>query len=140
MVDLGAAEPAETPRRILVADDKETLRETVADYLRSKGMEVELARDGEEALQKVGSSHFDLVLSDIRMPRRNGYEVFSGVRDLSPDTKVILMTAFGYDPDHTLVRSAREGLTKVLFKPFDMEDLHEAVTAALAAPASPPQQ
>ncbi len=140
MVDLRTAGPPETRRRILVADDKEAFRETVADYLRSKGMEVELASDGEEALRKVAENHFAVVVSDIRMPRRNGYEVFSGVRRMSPDTKIILMTAFGYDPDHALVKSAREGLTKVLFKPFPMEDLYEAITAALTAPAAPPNQ
>jgi PAS domain S-box-containing protein len=135
MVDLGTDVSAPSCPRILVADDKKALREAVAGYLRSRDMEVELASDGAEALRKVGSSHFDLVLSDIRMPRKNGYEVFSGVRRISPDTKVILMTAFGYDPDHALVRSAREGLTRVLFKPFKMEELYEAITAALAAPA-----
>jgi PAS domain S-box-containing protein len=137
MVDLRAAGPPETRRRILVADDKEAFRETVADYLRSRGMEVELASDGEEVLQKVAENHFDLVVSDIRMPRRNGYEVLNGVRRLSPNTKVVLMTAFGYDPDHVLVRSAREGLSNVLFKPFRMEELYDAITAALAAPAGP---
>ncbi len=134
MVDLGTQVAVPSRPRILVADDKQAFREAVAGYLRSRDMDVELASDGEEALQKVASAHFDLVLSDIRMPRKNGYEVFSGVRRASPDTRVILMTAFGYDPDHTLVRSAREGLTRVLFKPFKMEELYEAITAALAAP------
>ncbi len=137
MVDLGAGSDVPSRVRILVADDKEALREAVAGYLRSRGMDVALAADGEEALEKAASAHFDLVLSDIRMPRKNGYEVFSGVRRVSPDTKVILMTAFGYDPDHALVRSAQEGLTRVLFKPFKMEELYEAITAALAAPAAP---
>jgi PAS domain S-box-containing protein len=136
MVDLGPDVAPPSRPRILVADDKKALREAVAGYLRSRDMEVELASDGEEALQKATSSHFDVVLSDIRMPRKNGYEVFSGVRRVSPDTKVILMTAFGYDPDHALVRSTREGLTKVLFKPFKMEELYETITAALAAPTS----
>ena len=138
MVDLGTPAPREARLRILVADDQKAFLNTVAEFLRSKEMEVEVASDGEAALQKVAASHFDLVLSDIRMPRKNGYEVFSGVRRLRPDTKVILMTAFGYDPDHVLVKSAQEGLTKVLFKPFRMEDLYEAITATLAAPAAPP--
>jgi PAS domain S-box-containing protein len=134
MVDLGTPAPPEAPSRILVADDKDAFRNTVAEFLRGKGLEVEVARDGQEALDKVAGGHFNLVLSDIRMPRKNGYEVFSGVRRLSPDTHVILMTAFGYDPDHVLVKSAQEGLTKVLFKPFGMEDLYETVIATLAAP------
>ena len=71
------------------------------------------------------------------MPNRNGYEVFEGVRATDPGTKVILMTAYGYDPTHSIVRASEEGLCAVLYKPFlgrlcgGAGDLHAAALQRL---------
>jgi DNA-binding NtrC family response regulator len=65
------------------------------------------------------------------MPGRNGYEVFEGVRSVDPRTKVILMTAYGYDPSHSIVKAAEFGLTDVLYKPFQMARVREAIVKAL---------
>jgi DNA-binding NtrC family response regulator len=64
------------------------------------------------------------------MPDRNGYEVFSAVRRSCPETQVILMTGFGYDPHHSIVRASQEGLKSVLFKPFEIELLLTQVREA----------
>ena len=78
---------------------------------------------------------FDIVVSDIKMEDRNGYEVFSEVRKRVPDVPVILMTGFGYDPHHSIVRASHDGLQCVLFKPFQVERLLEEVRKALAVEA-----
>jgi PAS domain S-box-containing protein len=118
--------------RILVADDRQFIREFLRDFLVLEGFQVDVACDGEEALQKAKAAHYDLVLSDIKMPHRNGYEVFAGVRETDPGTKVILMTAYGYDPSHSIVKASDEGLSDVLYKPFQMARVRDAIVKALS--------
>ncbi|MBU0716747.1 MAG: response regulator [Planctomycetes bacterium] len=118
-------------KHILVADDEDIIRETVQDVLRGYGCEVSTATDGAMAIQLVTSHQFDLVLSDIKMPLRSGYEVFAATKDANPDTPVILTTGFGYDPNHSIVRARREGLASVLFKPFKVDQLLAEIRMAL---------
>ncbi len=117
--------------RILVADDREYIREFLRDFLALEGFEVDTARDGAEAVDMARERHYDLVLSDIKMPGKNGYEVFAGVRESDPGTKVILMTAYGYDPSHSIVKASEAGLSDVLYKPFQMARVREAIVRAL---------
>ena len=74
---------------------------------------------------------FDVLVSDIRMPDKTGYEIFAEARKLYADLPVILMTGFGYDPHHSIVRASQEGLQCVLFKPFQADRLIEEVHKAL---------
>lgn len=120
-------------KRILIADDEEIIRETVRDVLSSHGCTVVTAADGAEAIQQVQSQPFDLVLSDIQMPLKNGYEVFAASKQTNAAVPVILTTGFGYDPNHSIVRARREGLASVLFKPFKVDQLIGEVRAALQA-------
>jgi len=122
-------------KRILVADDEDVIRETIGDVLTKAGALVMTARDGNEAIAMIRAQHFDLVLSDIKMPGRNGYEVFAAAREASEHCPVILITGFGYDPNHAIVRASKEGLAGVLFKPFKVEQLLEEVHRALAPAA-----
>lgn len=119
-------------KRILIADDEDIIRETIAQVLSMQGAYPTMASDGAEALRLVRSQSFDLILSDIKMPNSNGYEVFSAARERSPNVPVILTTGFGYDPNHAIVKASREGLTGVLFKPFKVEQLLDQVRLALA--------
>ncbi len=125
-------DPMLSGKRILVADDEDIIRETVAEVLTRAGARPVLASDGNEAVAIIGSQRLDLVLSDIKMPNRNGYEVFAAVQNTDLPCPVILMTGFGYDPNHSIVRASREGLAGVLFKPFKVEQLLEDVRNALA--------
>jgi DNA-binding NtrC family response regulator len=75
--------------------------------------------------------HFDIILADIRMPHKNGYEVFGAAKDKHAETCVILMTGFGYDPNHSIVRARQEGLSAVLFKPFKVDQLLTELRAAM---------
>ena len=124
--------------RILVADDEVNIRKNVRDVLEKRGCTVTLAKDGQEACGIIDSqtTPFDLVLSDIKMPYRNGYEIFAAVQRKSPGVPVILMTGFGYDPHHSIVRASQDGLSGVLFKPFKVDQLIEEVENGLAKTAS----
>ncbi len=127
------SDPIISGKKILVVDDEPMIRETVRDVLLSYGCDVTIAEDGDKAVDQIRAAEFDLVLSDIKMPCRNGYEVFAAAKDANPDTPVILMTGFGYDPNHSIVRARREGLTAVLFKPFKVDQLLGEIRAALHA-------
>ncbi|HRK31992.1 MAG TPA: response regulator [Tepidisphaeraceae bacterium] len=135
---LGAADvkattdPVLLGARILVADDVDDIRKTIHDVLRKYQVNVISASSGAEAIAQVEAQDFDLVLSDIKMPDKSGYDVFAAVRKRSTTTPVILMTGFGYDPNHCIVRASQEGLQAVLFKPFRVEQMVTEVRKALA--------
>ena len=86
---------------------------------------------GDKAVKLVQRRSFDLVLSDIRMPGASGYDVFAAVKKVNVHCPVILITGFGYDPNHSIVRASHDGLAAVLFKPFKVEQLLEDVRHAL---------
>jgi CheY-like chemotaxis protein len=122
-------------KRVLVADDEPNIRKTITDMLRKHGCEVAVCKDGYEACQELenGDCDFDLVVSDIKMPYRNGYEIFAATQRYQTGAPVVLMTGFGYDPHHSIVRASQEGLSSVLFKPFKAEQLIEELHKALGA-------
>lgn len=130
-------------RRVLVADDEPQIRQTVRAVLERRGCEVTVCTDGASAIAAIeasaapGGHPFALVISDVRMPDRNGYEVFRAAKKASSDLPVILMTGFGYDPHHSIVRSSQEGLHCFLFKPFQVGQLLEEVHKALVGQARP---
>jgi len=118
-------------RRMLIADDEPTILESLRSILTGLGATVDLARDGRQAVEMALATPYDLVLSDIRMPYKNGYEVFRDIRAAQPRMAVILMTAFGYDPSHAIVRASEDGLRAVLLKPFKMRALFDQINQAL---------
>ncbi len=125
------AEDVLSGKRVLVADDEPGILQSLGDILRSSGCEVEFAHDGSEAVEMSAEEKFDIVISDIKMPKMTGYEVYSSIKSRQPDTSVILMTAYGYDPTHSIVRARQEGLEAVLYKPFRAETLKKALRQAL---------
>lgn len=130
-------DPALIDKRILIADNEEKIRRIIADVLTNRGCRTTIASSGGEAialLTRVAGGEiepFDLVISDIKMPDHNGYEVFAATRLGTHAPPVILMTGFGYDPHHSIVRASQEGLSSVLFKPFQVERLVDEVRKAL---------
>jgi len=121
-------------KRVLIADDESRIRRIIGDVLSTRGCTVTVCQDGGEAMaeiEKAGPNGFDLVVSDIRMPDHNGYEIFAASHRQNPSAPVILMTGFGYDPHHSIVRASQEGLQSVLFKPFQVERLLDEVRKAL---------
>jgi CheY-like chemotaxis protein len=136
---LGAAEvkessdPVLNDARILVADDEPNIRATIADVLRKYHARVTACASGADAIHELENGEFDLVVSDIKMPDKTGYDVFAAARKHSQSLPVILMTGFGYDPNHCIVRASQEGLQAVLFKPFKVDQFLSEVRKALQA-------
>jgi CheY-like chemotaxis protein len=126
-------DPLIAGKRVLVADDELRIRSIISTVLEKRGGTVTVVESGTEALEAVANAPipFDLVLSDIRMPGANGYEVFAAARRANASARVILMTGFGYDPHHSIVRASQEGLQSVLFKPFQVERMIDEVRKAL---------
>jgi len=124
-------DPGLAGKRILIADDEQNIRQTIADVLRKLGCHATICKDGFEAVNMLNQEKFDLVISDIKMPYRNGYEIFAHARRLDEHLPVILMTGFGYDPSHSIVRASEEGLSSVMFKPFKIDQMLEEVRKAL---------
>ena len=107
--------------QILLVDDEPTLRLSLGDALMDAGHAVTLAGDGAEALERIKDRSFDLIVSDIRMPRMDGLSLFRRVRDLMPSADFVLMTAYGEVQD--AVGALKEGARDYLTKPFDAEEL-----------------
>lgn len=138
------ADPVLAGKRILVADDEPRIRRVIGDVLTHRGAETTVCDSGTAAiaaLEAAGAGRgprFDLIISDIRMPDRNGYEVFAAARKAIPGVPVVLMTGFGYDPHHSIVRASQDGLESVLFKPFEVERMLDVVRKALQGRAASP--
>ena len=115
--------------RILVADDDPLVRETVEELLAMRGSETRLVEDGEAALAASEEEEFDLVLSDIRMPGRDGLEILPQLKELRPTTPVILMT--GFASIDSAVEAMRSGAFDYLTKPFRADALNAALDRAL---------
>jgi CheY-like chemotaxis protein len=130
--------PALTDKRILVVDSDETVLKSAHDLLDKHNCTVEAVRSGKEACQMARTHHYDVVLTDIRLPDMNGYECFCEMREIDNRLPVILMTGFGYDAGHSIVKSRQRGLKSVLYKPFRREQLLTEVEKAVTPP--PPHE
>jgi DNA-binding NtrC family response regulator len=108
--------------RILVVDDEEIKRITLADDLTAQGYDVLAVGDGEEALQKLQEEHFDVVVTDLKMPKVDGLELLRRIKqDPTAELEVIMMTAYGSIP--VAVEAVKLGAFDFLTKPFRNEDL-----------------
>ena len=126
--------PALNGKCILVVDSDESVLSSAHDLLECHGCTVEAVRSGAEASQMARSHHYDVVLTDINLPDMNGYECFCQLQDIDDRLPVILMTGFGYDPGHSIVKSRQRGLKSVLYKPFRREQLLTEVEKAVTPP------
>lgn len=118
--------------RILVADDDQGISKTLQEMLEVDGCIVEIADDGERALAMLDAGEFDLVLSDVVMPKMDGYDLYLKVKEKYPNTPVLMMTAFHYDKDHIIKRSRVEGLEGVIFKkPVDPDRLRHTIAESV---------
>ena len=106
---------------VLVVDDERKLTAVLKLALSDEGYEVHTANDPLEALAIAQAQHFDVVVTDIRMPRMDGLELVEGIRQLQPDCAFVLMTAFA--SVDTAVRALKQGVADYLLKPFQNEAL-----------------
>lgn len=114
---------------ILIADDEDSLRMTVAAWLKDEGFEVDQAADGEEAIKKISSRDYDVAILDIKMPGANGLEVLRYAKKNSPYTEVVMMT--GMSDVGMAVEAMKLGSREYLTKPVDMDQLVPQLRAML---------
>jgi DNA-binding NtrC family response regulator len=114
--------------RILVVDDKENILKLFARIL-GEGYQLTTAADGIQALSLVAARPFDVVVTDLRMPGADGFEVLRAVKSRAPETEVIMMTAYATVGD--AVEAMRQGAYDYLQKPFDPDDASLVVARAL---------
>jgi CheY-like chemotaxis protein len=121
-------------RRILVVDSDEQVRAAAHALLERSGCTVETARDGAEAVSMVragGSDAYDAIISDIRLPDMSGHQLLLRLQEILTPVPLILMTGFGYDPGHSIVKARQAGIDLVLFKPFRIDQLIDTVEKAV---------
>ena len=116
-------------RRILVVDDERNIRLMLSQTLASDSTTVQTAINGEEALQKLEQSSYDLMLLDLRMPGMDGLDLLRRVHGQWPNMPVILLTAHG--TVDSAVAAMRGGAVDFLQKPFSPREIREAVEKAL---------
>lgn len=120
--------------RVMVVDDEEGVRMTVAANLELAGFSVVTAASGDEAISATASQGpFDLVLTDLRMPRMSGAELIKRLRTVQPGVPMVLMTA--HAREDLVSELYEEGLFAVLHKPFDVDDVVSIVLRAARRPS-----
>ncbi|HWC77038.1 MAG TPA: response regulator transcription factor [Blastocatellia bacterium] len=122
-------------KRILLVEDEPGLVMTLSDRLSSEGFAVEVARDGDDGLARGSGEHFDLIVLDVMLPRRNGFDVCRDLRQRGIETPIIMLTARGQVVDKVV--GLKLGADDYVTKPFEMMELLARVEALMRrAPAS----
>ncbi|MFW6107117.1 MAG: sigma-54-dependent transcriptional regulator [bacterium] len=109
------------PMRILVVDDEPVVRKSFARALQDDGFAAEAAADGQEALQKLQAERYDLVISDLKMPKLDGLELLRQVKATCPHTEFVILTGYGSIPN--AVAAMREGAYNYITKPLNKHEL-----------------
>lgn len=115
--------------KILVVDDEPSLRDVLSIMLKKAGYTTATAVDGEEAVSKVGKDIYDLVITDLKMPGMGGMDVLKAVKSASPDTVVLVVTAFG--SAESAVEAMKLGAYDYLTKPFQIDEVQLIIRNAL---------
>ncbi|NWF72122.1 MAG: sigma-54-dependent Fis family transcriptional regulator [Nitrospirae bacterium] len=115
--------------KILVVDDERGLREVLSIMLKRAGYAVIEASDGEEAMGHINKEIFDLVITDLRMPKADGMEVLKAVKSSSPETVVLVVTAFA--TADSAVDAMKQGAYDYLTKPFQVDEVQLIIRNAL---------
>ncbi len=120
-------------KKILVVDDEVGIRTLLFDALSSEGFKVTLAKDGMDSLDQMQKRRFDLLITDINMPRLDGIELLRKMKEAGRKERVIIMT--GKPVDRSLLVEDIPPVFTQLEKPFHINNFLAAVTSALARPA-----
>ena len=119
--------------RVLVVDCEDEVRNSAHLLLEPFGCIVETAHEGNEALMMVRNSdpgeEYDAIIADIRLPDLSGYDILMKLKESMEEPPLVLMTGFGYDPGHSIVKARQAGLKPyaILYKPFKLEQLLETI-------------
>ncbi len=117
-------------KSVLIVDDEEIIRSFLYEVL-SEDYNVTLATDGDEAIDKLGANKYDLIITDLKMPRVSGEEVVKFACESDPDYKVIVIS--GFSSLYTVSQSINNGACAFLSKPFSIKELKQTVSNALPA-------
>jgi len=115
--------------KLLIVDDEIDMCETLAYLFQGKGYRTDIATTGCQATEKIRSASYDLVVTDIRLPDKSGMELLGLVGKVSPDTAIIIITAFA--SVETAIRALNDGACGYLIKPFDLKELVTTAEKAL---------
>ncbi len=107
--------------KILIADDEKNIRDSLKLVLDEEGYSTDVASDGEEALQKIEAENFDIVITDIKMPKVDGMQLLETSTKIAPDSFFIIMTA--YASVKTAIDALRNGAYDYLIKPVEFDDV-----------------
>ena len=118
--------------RILIADDCIDLRTTMGDLLRANGHEVEVCADGAAALDAQQSAPFDVLITDIFMPNKDGVEIVSEFHEKHPQTRIIAMSGSSLHRVDYLSLTLKLGASGILRKPFDLGALKALLQEVIA--------
>jgi len=116
---------------ILIIEDKESMLDMLKQTLEAEGYQVVTARDGAEGIRKLSDERIGLVLTDLKLPKKDGFDVLKAVKQDNPLLPVIVMTAFG--TIETAVKAVKQGAYDFLTKPFDTDHLLVLIKRALDA-------
>ncbi len=110
---------------LLITDDENDILQLLDCELKDydENFEITLADSGYKALNHLQNNECSLLLTDIAMPDMDGFELYKRAKEIRPELPIIMMTGFGYDPNHTVVNAKKAGLKDVVFKPFDINKL-----------------
>lgn len=124
------------PKTVLIVDDDAALIEFLQNEMptRCPDLNFIFEYDGYSALKHIYAGKVDFLLTDIAMQGMNGYDLYERVREFQEDLPVVMMTGFGWDPNHTVVKAKRHGLKTVLYKPFSLDRLEELIRQSSKSP------
>jgi len=118
-------------KKILIVDDEESVRSILKDILESEGFTPDVAEDGEVAIQKMQKQSYDLIITDLMMPKKDGLEVLKNAGQLYPDIVVLVLTGFG--TLESAIKSIQLGAKDYITKPFNVIDLINKIYGNLRA-------
>src|SRR5215213_806632 len=107
--------------RVLIVDDEKFIRDILADFLGMEGYVVRTAEDGQAALNELNLAHYDLVISDLKMPRMGGIELLEQIGTAAPNALTVIMTGFG--TVETAIDAMKRGAYDYILKPFKVEEV-----------------
>src|SRR5262249_33398549 len=115
--------------RVLIVDDEKFIRDILADFLGMEGYHVRTAEDGAAALGELNRSSYDLIISDLKMPRMGGIELLEAIGTAAPNALTVIMTGFG--TVETAIDAMKRGAYDYILKPFKVEEVIHVVQRGL---------
>ena len=118
-------------KSVLIVDDEQIVLDVLQRILSRLGYNTIISNSGMDAIRLYQENHFDLVLLDVLMPEKNGFEIAKELRKINPDQKIVMVTGLGEDAVETQAASEKVGIHTVLSKPFSFEKVKTVLNKLL---------